>query len=286
MNVIIFAVVSVTVIGIICAIMLAVASKVMAVKTDERTVHIRECLPGANCGACGYAGCDGYASALTDGSGIKTNLCVPGGDTVSKQISDILGVGFEDVIEKIAVIHCAGDCNATTDKMNYSGIKSCAASKLFFGGKGACSYGCIGFGDCAAVCPNNAICIESGIALINTRLCNGCGLCVGVCPSRIITIEPDTVREAVLCSNQDKGAAIRNKCSRGCIACKKCERECPTGAIIVVNNLAKIDYEKCIQCGKCVDNCPVGCIFETDYKGIHSVPQEKITASASAGHCN
>ena len=103
---IIFAVISVTVIGIICAVMLAVASKIMAVKEDERFPAVRECLPGANCGACGYAGCDGYAHALIEDEGIKTNLCVPGGDTTSRKLSEVLGVAFEDVVENVAVIKC------------------------------------------------------------------------------------------------------------------------------------------------------------------------------------
>ena len=114
MEEIIFAVISVTVIGIICAVMLAVASKIMAVKEDERFPVVRECLPGANCGACGYAGCDGYAHALIEDDGVKTNLCIPGADGVSKKLSEILGVAFEDVVEQVAVIKCKGDCNVTS----------------------------------------------------------------------------------------------------------------------------------------------------------------------------
>ena len=79
MNPILLAAIAVGAIALICAVMLAVASKVIAVKEDETFVKLRECLPGANCGACGYAGCDGYAHALQEG-GVKTNLCVPGGD--------------------------------------------------------------------------------------------------------------------------------------------------------------------------------------------------------------
>lgn len=267
MNVIIISVVSVTVIGLICAIMLAIASKVMAVKTDDRVTQLRECLPGANCGACGYPGCDGYAVALIEGSGVKTNLCIPGGDSVSKQISEILGVGFEDVVEKVAVVRCCGTNDVTTEKMNYSGIKTCLASKQFFGGKGSCSYGCIGYGDCAVVCQYGAICIENGIAHVNPSRCTGCGMCASICPCHIIAMVPDTIGQVVLCSNTEKGALVRKSCTKGCIACKKCERECPSQAITVENNLANIDYEKCTQCGKCVQVCPVGCIFDIDFKG-------------------
>lgn len=271
MNGILTAIISVTVIGAVCAVMLVIASKVMAVKVDERTSIIRNCLPGANCGACGYPGCDLYAAALTDGSCAKTNLCTPGGDTVSREISNVLGVGFADVVEQVAVVHCCGDQSATKDKMTYTGIKTCAASKQLFGGKGACSYGCIGYGDCAVACPSDAICIENGLAQVDNRKCTGCGICVGVCPSKIITLERDTIHEVIMCSNLDKGAVTRKKCTRGCIACKKCERECPVKAITVENNLAKIDYDICTACGHCAEVCPVGCISESDYKGVNSL---------------
>ena len=268
MSIIITAVLSVTIIGIICAVMLAVASKVMAVKTDERVVNLRDALPGANCGACGYAGCDGYAAALNEG-GVKTNLCIPGADAVSKEISAILGVAFVDVVEQVAVVHCLGDCDVTRDRIDYQGVKTCAAAKLL-GGKGVCSYGCIGFGDCALVCPNGAICIEKGIARVDTRKCTGCGMCAAVCPSKIITIERDTIKTAVLCSSKDKGAVVRKKCTAGCIACKKCERECPAQAIVVENNLSKIDYANCVDCGHCAEVCPVHCISLCNYRGINS----------------
>ena len=147
---------AVTVVGLICAVGLAVASSVMAVKEDTRFTEIRACLPGANCGACGYTGCDGYAKALLE-PGTKTNLCVPGADAVAAQIAALLGVEAEDVVEKIAVVQCAGTCEATSVKADYRGIPSCAAAKLFYGGNGSCIFGCMGFGDCARACPQNAI---------------------------------------------------------------------------------------------------------------------------------
>ncbi len=249
--------------------MLAAASKLMAVKVDEHVVDLRAALPGANCGACGYPGCDGYAAALAEESNVKTNLCIPGGDTVSKQLSAILGVAFENVAEKISVIHCGGDCDATHDRIDYQGIKTCAAAKLF-GGKGLCAYGCIGYGDCAVVCQYGAICIENGIARVDTRKCTGCMMCVAACPNKIITVERDTIKTAILCSSLDKGAITRKKCTSGCIACKKCEKECPVQAIVVENNLAKIDYEKCTDCGRCAEVCPVRCISLRDYHRVNS----------------
>ena len=263
MNEILTAVIPVVIIGAICAVVLAVASKIMAVKENEKIPEIRECLPGANCGACGFAGCDGYAKALAENEVTATNLCVPGGDSVSRKLSEILGVEFEDVVEQVAVVHCAGDCNYTQDKVDYDGIESCAAAKLIFGSKGECLYGCMGLGDCAKVCPNDAICINNGIAHIDSRRCVGCGLCVKACPNHLISLMADIERVVVTCSNKDKGGITRKACKNGCIGCKKCEKVCSTGAIKVQDNLAVIDYSKCPECedfGVCARECTTGCI--------------------------
>ncbi len=261
------AVISVTAIGLICAAMLVIAAKFMSVPENETVKKIRECLPGANCGACGFTGCDGYAKALGEEEGTKTNLCIPGGDKTSRDISDILGVEFEDTIEQVATVRCCGDCNTAGKKAEYAGIKSCKAAKMIFGGENLCTFGCLGCGDCAAVCPRDAICIENGIAHIDTRLCIGCGLCAKNCPNDIIHMMPDVKRSVVSCSNKEKGALAKAKCKDACIGCKKCEKTCPAGAITVADNLASIDYDKCTSCGECAKACPVGCIREADYSG-------------------
>ena len=262
---ILVAMISVTAIGLICAVVLAVASVVMAVKQDERFPAVRAALPGANCGACGFAGCDGYANALLEEQDVKTNLCTPGGDLVSKELSELLGVGFEDVIEQVAVMKCRGDCHATSDKMEYYGMNSCAAAKLLFGGKGACTFGCMGLGDCVGICPSHAIYLENGIAHINTQACTGCSMCVRTCPSHLITLVEDVQKVLVACSNTEKAAATRQKCTRGCLGCRRCQRECPQGAITVVDNLAVIDYALCLGCGHCAEICPTACIVWGDF---------------------
>ena len=168
MNEILIPILAVTIIGLICGVGLAVASHVMAVKEDERFPAIRECLPGANCGACGFTGCDGYAKALLT-PGTKTNLCVPGGAEAAKKLAEVLGVEAEAVEPKVAIVRCGGDCEHTSPKEDYRGIASCLAAKLFFGGKGTCTYGCLGFGDCAKVCPHDAISWNNGIAAFAPR---------------------------------------------------------------------------------------------------------------------
>ncbi len=249
----------VTAVGLISGVLLALASHFLYVKEDETVLKIRECLPGVNCGACGYAGCDDYAKAISDGSA-KTNLCIPGADAVSKDISEILGIDFVDVIEQIAFVRCNGITEATAKSNVYDGIPSCAASCLVYGGPNSCNYGCLGCGDCAVVCPSKAICVTDGIVRIKRDLCTGCGLCAATCPKGIIEIIPQTAIVAVACNSKDKGGVARKKCTNSCIGCKKCELNCPEKAITVKDSLASIDYSKCTGCGLCAENCPTKCI--------------------------
>lgn len=252
-------------IALVCAVLLTVANKYFGIKEDEKAVAIRDCLPGANCGACGYSGCDGYANALASGKTTETNLCVPGGDGAAKQIAEILGVESADVVEKVAYVACNGTCDAVTKKFEYQGEKTCRIANMSYSGDKVCNYACLGYGDCAAVCPQDAITIENGVARVNPRKCIGCGICVRECPNGIIHLITDTSRVVVECSNHDKGAVTRKACTNGCIGCMKCQKTCPHGAITVVDNLATIDYSLCTGCAECVKVCPVHCIHEGSF---------------------
>ena len=165
-------------IALIAALLLSLAAKFMAVPVNETQVAIRAELPGANCGACGFAGCDDYAAALAEGGDVKTNLCVPGADAVAAAIAAILGQDAEDVIEQVANVRCSGLCDVTKPEMDYQGLKTCAAAKGLFGGPGSCKYGCIGFGDCERVCPYGAIQVCNGLAKVDREKCVGCVRCV------------------------------------------------------------------------------------------------------------
>lgn len=249
----------VTAVGLIAAILLALASHFLSVDENNKTKQVRECLPGINCGACGYTGCDEYAKAVAE-NGEKTNLCVPGADTVAESIANVMGVDSADIVEKKAFVTCNGTSDANEKYNCYFGVNTCAAADLIYGGPNSCKYGCLGCGDCANVCPVNAICLKDGIAHINSEICIGCGLCAKKCPKNIIKLLPSTAKIAVMCNNKEKGAVARKKCKNACIACKKCELNCPAQAIKVIDNVSVIDYNKCTACGKCVEVCPTKCI--------------------------
>ncbi len=260
---IIFPALAMGAIGLVLGSLLAVASKIFAVQKDEKMELITEALPGANCGSCGYAGCSAYAAEISSGNA-KINLCSPGGQKVSDAIAEIMGIASEAVEEKRAVVLCNGNNETATDKYNYEGVLDCAAAaSLQGGGHKACEYGCLGYGNCALACQNNAITIENGIAVIDKEKCGGCGECEKACPKNLIKIVNSNAKYVVKCSSCDKGADMKEKCQVGCIGCKICEKNCPSDAIKVDNNHAVIDYEKCIACGICAAKCPKKIIVVT-----------------------
>ena len=242
--------------GLVSGVLLTVASKIFEVKTDERIEKISEILPQANCGSCGYAGCADYADAIIS-KGEKANLCRPGGTETAKKISEITGTDAGEVAESYAVVCCSGDCNACDTKYEFTGIRSCASVKRYYGGNSTCSWGCAGFGDCAGVCEYNAISIKDGIAHIDPKICKGCGSCAAVCPNDLISVIPRDSGYAVLCSSRNNGKATKLACKNGCIGCKMCEKNCEYGAITVTDFHASIDQEKCTGCGTCAEKCPV-----------------------------
>ncbi len=257
----------VTAVGLVLAILLALVSHFFAVEEDQTVKEIRAALPGVNCGACGFKGCDDYAVALAEGR-TKPNLCVPGAESVAEKIGEILNIEVEPPKDVVAFVHCNGNCEATTTRAEYKGISTCRAASSIYGGPNACAYGCLGLGDCAAACPANAICMKDGIAHVDTSRCLGCGLCAETCPKKVISMLPQETKTVVMCSSRDKGADARKACKNACIGCKKCEKACPVSAITVTDNLAKIDYTKCTGCGLCVDGCPTGCLKQVFFPDL------------------
>ncbi len=250
--------------GILFGLGLGIASKKFAIEVDEKVVELRSVLPGANCGGCGYTGCDAFAKALAAGEA-KPNGCPVGGDATTEAVSKILGVEAGSAEKTVAYIKCKGDCNVARDKYQYIGIQDCvSAAFLQGGGPKSCSYGCLGLGSCVKACMFDAIDIKDGIAVINEDKCVSCGMCVEACPKDLIEIIPIKKRVRVDCSSQDKAKDAKTNCDVACIGCRKCSKECPVGAISFNGPLAVFDYSICISCGKCEKVCPTHAITKRE----------------------
>ena len=276
MGTIILPAVIVAVVGLIAAIILTIASKLMYVPVDEKVAAIREVLPGANCGACGFAGCDDYAAAFSDNPDLSTALCPVGGAGVSAQIAEVLGVDAAEADPMVAMVMCQGNYGVTQKIMEADRIHTCKEAKMFYGGQWACPYGCLGLGDCYNVCKFDAISIQNGVAKINRDKCVACGACENVCPNHIISMVKKKNLVFVACKSMEKGAKTRKTCENGCIGCMKCQKSCKFDAIKVENNVAQVDLDACKNCGLCAKECPTGAIINFRKK---KAPAKKVEAA-------
>lgn len=241
--------------GLVLGLGLAVASKLLAVKTDPNIEKIRELLPGANCGGCGYPGCDGFAKALAGGNCDVSQCSALSCDNLTA-IAAMLGVDAKPGEKMVARVLCKGDSENCATQYKYSGISDCRAAAMLAGGPSGCSYGCVGLLTCAHVCPFDAIYLnEKGLAAVNEDKCTGCGKCAEECPKNGIVIMPQSHSVYVSCRTDRKGKAVASVCKAGCIGCSLCAKKCPENAITMKDNLPVIDYDKCTSCGTCVDVC-------------------------------
>ena len=266
---IIYAIIALGGLGILFGLVLGVADKKFSVEVDERVSAVRAAVAGANCGACGYAGCDAYAEAVVRGEA-KANACTPGGAKTVKAIAEIMGVNADAQEPMVARVRCQGNCERVSPRYDYTGVPNCRAASGISGGPNACEFGCVGFGECESVCAFGAIQMIDGIAVIDDNLCTGCGMCVEVCPRSIIKMMPVDQTVVVMCRNEAIGRIAKNQCKTACIACKRCEKACPSESIKVVNGVAIIDETTCTRCGACVPVCPMDCIvnyYEPDAEG-------------------
>lgn len=270
MDLILVAVISLGAIGLISAIVLFVASKKFAVYEDPRIGEVAEVLPQANCGGCGYPGCAGFAEACVKAGSLEGKLCPVGGQPVMARVAAILGLEAASAEPKVAVVRCYGSCEHRPRTTRYDGVSSCAVANATYGGETDCTFGCLGCGDCVDACQFDAIHMnpETGLPEVDENACTACGACVKACPRRIIELRPkgkNNRRVYVSCVNKDKGAQTRKACSVGCIGCGKCVKVCPFEAITLENNLAYIDPAKCKLCRKCEAECPQGAILAVNF---------------------
>ena len=246
-------------VGLIFGLVLTFAAKAFHVDVDERVEKVRQCLAGANCGGCGYPGCDGFAKAVVEGKA-KVNGCAPAGNEGAQKIAAIMGLEAEHTERKVACVLCQGVKGEAKEKYQYDGYQSCVAAAGIAGGPKDCRFACLGLGDCVLHCKFDAITIKDGVAQINPDKCTACGACVESCPRHVISLLPANQKVVVRCHNTDNGKAARAVCTNACIGCGRCKKECEYDAIVVENGLARIDAAKCTACGKCTGVCPCNCI--------------------------
>lgn len=242
----------------VLGILLGIFQKVFHVDVDPKVEAVRAVLPGANCGACGYPGCDGFAAAVACGKA-PVNGCTVGASEVAKKVGKIMGVDASASVKNIAHLLCQGCYEVSKPKAKYLGVKTCSAAKLAVNGIKNCDWACIGFGDCVQACPFSAISLSGdGLVTIDPVKCTGCGICVAQCPQHILKLFPENTKGALAlcnCRNTRKPVIMKN-CKKGCIKCAKCERVCEPGALKLVNGIPEVDYTLCTSCGKCAEGCP------------------------------
>lgn len=247
--------------GLLFGVVLGGASVVFAVKKDDRVDQVRELLPGANCGGCGYAGCDNFAAAVVAGEANPGGCPVNTAERAAK-IGEILGIAVAGGERVSAMVLCRGAKGVAEEKYRYYGIEDCAAANRLAGGPKECAYACLGLGSCVKACKFGAIAVKDGVAVVDPDKCTACGMCVKACPKQVIGLVPYQAKYVVACRSKDKGNVVTKACRAGCIGCRLCEKACPVDAIRVEDNLARIDYQKCIGCGECALKCPRGIIVE------------------------
>ena len=247
--------------GLFWGVILAICNKVFFVAENPLVEKVVEELPGANCGACGFAGCQAFGEALAENEAEIGDCPVCSAD-VRQWLAKALGREVsEPDVRTIAVLHCDGTLSHSPKRAEYFGYQTCTAEHLAGGGSKACTHGCLGLGDCVNVCPFDALIMgDGGLPVVIPENCTACGKCVTACPRSLFQLLPENQKAFVLCSSQDPGVLSKNVCEVSCIACKICVKQ-GGEAFSMDNNVAVIDPEKIqqtpdSQIQTAIDKCP------------------------------
>lgn len=258
-------------IALFAAIILYLVSQKFNVEENPKIGEVESVLPGANCGACGKAGCHNFAESCVkaDENGFKNLYCPVGGAEVMKRVSDILGYAAVEKEPTVAVLKCNGTCENAPTKIHLDGVSICRLAAKISVGQTGCPNGCLRLGDCVKVCKFDALHIDeqTGLPVVDEDKCTSCGACVNICPRHLFEIRPkgkNGQRVYVACSNTQKGAVARKNCKAACIGCMKCTKVCP--AVKVENNLSYIPSEvSAAEFGaELVKACPTSAIIMTE----------------------
>jgi len=247
---------------------LAGANRRLYVEEDPRIDAVEEMLPGANCGACGQAGCRAFAEAVVAGKTAPA-LCSVSPPEGIKNIAGYLGVGAGAAVKRVARLACAGGTNVAWNRASYGGAQTCRGAALIAGGGKGCSWGCLGLGDCEAVCDFGAIRMnEHDLPVVDEDRCTACNDCVEVCPKDLFSIHPVNHHLWVACKSLAEGDAALAECAVACNACGRCAADAPGGSVVMRDNLPAIDYSRGSQLNReIIQRCPTGAIVWISDKG-------------------
>lgn len=268
--------------GVFLGIIIGATAKAFSVKTDPRIEEVARMLPGANCGTCGFAGCNDFSKALIEGLTEDVSKCPVCSEDARNTISAFLGISAGSAEKKVAVVLCGGDRKLASPAALYNGVNDCRSAVLVAGGAKGCSYGCLGLGTCSRACPFKAIEItEDGMAVVHPDVCVGCGKCVNTCPRTIIKLVPLKVGVHIFCSSPEKGTAKKKVCSVPCIACRKCMKVAGEDKMTVKSFLIQVNYENPpTNAEELIEKaaCPTGCLHGNIKTSTENV-KEKMEAA-------
>ncbi len=248
-------------VGLTFGTLIALANKKMKVWEDPRIDEVEGLLPGANCGACGYAGCRTFAEAVIGGKEPPAT-CTVMSEYEREDVADYLGVSAGEADKVVARLMCAGGSDVAVQRAEYYGVESCAAAVTVGGGGKGCTWGCVGLADCAVSCDFDAIVMNGvGLPVVDPELCTACGDCVEACPLGLFELLPASDHLIVQCKSLLEGEAATEVCAVACNACGRCAVDAPQGLIEMKNGLAVVDYTKSeLENKDALARCPTGAI--------------------------
>jgi len=277
---VVWAIGSMVFLGVLFSAGLVLAARKFHVEEDPRVSAALALLPGINCGACSFAGCQAYAEAVVKGE--KVTFCAAGGPDIAKALAQLMGVEIAEIRKLRAVVHCQGGLSRCPDAFLYVGPEDCRAAHVTSGGPKGCVYGCLGLGSCARACPFDAIRMSAErLPVIDSDKCTACGLCVRTCPRNLISLLAADYKVYLGCSSHDRGKAVKDVCSVGCIACGLCVKNDPFQATQLVDNLPVFDFDKAHgDFHRGAEVCPMSCFVVEEAVAVGAGPGDVAAGSA------